>query len=50
MGLDADLAKNGEDAIQLEMKNNYTMILMDIFMPIMDGTTATKIIKIKRKR
>ena len=48
MGLDADLAKNGEDAIQLEMKNNYTMILMDIFMPIMDGTTATKIIKDKK--
>lgn len=34
-------AKNGLEAIDLAYNNKYSLILMDLQMPIMDGTTAT---------
>lgn len=38
-------ALNGQEAVEMVSKNNYDMILMDLQMPVMDGLTATKIIK-----
>ena len=40
-----DIACNGEEAIQMLSKTDYDIILMDMQMPIMDGLTATKIIR-----
>jgi signal transduction histidine kinase/CheY-like chemotaxis protein len=42
-------AANGEEAISLEASNNYDIILMDLQMPIMDGFTATAIIRERNK-
>jgi CheY-like chemotaxis protein len=40
-----EFAGNGEEVLSLLDNNNYDIILMDIQMPIMDGLTATKIIR-----
>ena len=45
MGYKADLAKNGEIAIQMARTNQYDLIFMDIQMPITDGYEATKAIR-----
>lgn len=44
-GYQVDLAENGEEAIDAFEENNYNLILMDIQMPVMDGYTATKVIR-----
>tara|TARA_B100001971_G_C18268046_1_gene596603 strand:- start:36477 stop:39428 length:2952 start_codon:yes stop_codon:yes gene_type:complete len=48
-GLDCEVANNGEEALDIiQLHNNsYDLIFMDIQMPIMDGVTATKLIKEK---
>jgi CheY-like chemotaxis protein len=38
----AHYATNGRDAVELVEKNNYDFILMDIYMPVMNGIEATK--------
>jgi len=38
-------AENGEDAVRMAKENIPDLILMDIQMPVMDGITATKILK-----
>jgi signal transduction histidine kinase/CheY-like chemotaxis protein len=40
-GLDYDLAKNGKEALEKLKDKKYSLILMDIQMPVMDGYTAT---------
>lgn len=47
MDYDFDLAKDGQEAVNLCMENFYDLILMDYHMPKMDGIEATKIIKEK---
>jgi len=46
-GIEIDIAENGQVALDylLKEKREYDMILMDISMPVMDGITATKIIR-----
>jgi len=43
--VDFDEAENGLRAVELCKKGNYTLILMDIRMPVMTGTEAAKAIK-----
>ncbi len=45
LGFEVDLAENGQIAIEKYKQNQYDLILMDIQMPVMDGITATKIIR-----
>ena len=45
IGVKTIIVSNGEEAVESYKKEKYDMILMDINMPIMDGITATKIIK-----
>lgn len=40
-----DHASNGKEAVEMAMKNDYHLILMDIKMPVMNGIEATKILK-----
>ncbi len=40
-----DRAENGQLAVELFKKNTYDLILMDIRMPIMDGSTAMQTIR-----
>lgn len=39
-GIQIDTANNGKEGIELALKNNYDLILMDIQMPVMNGKQA----------
>ncbi len=45
LGCEVDLASNGEEAVEKMRKNKYNLCLMDVWMPIIDGITATEIIR-----
>ncbi len=47
MGHHITLAHNGEEAIRQYSPGKFDLILMDIQMPVMDGITATKMLKDK---
>ena len=50
-GYEVTLAENGRDAVEAFKKNELDLILMDIYMPEMDGFGATKEIRrIEQKR
>jgi PAS domain S-box-containing protein len=40
LGVNSILAKNGQEAIELALNNEHSLILMDIQMPILDGLQA----------
>src|SRR5690349_1763621 len=40
-------AENGEEAVALVEQNQPDVVLMDLLMPVMDGVTATRLIKQK---
>jgi len=44
-GCDIDIANNGQEALEAVQMKHYDMVLMDIQMPVMDGLTATGIIR-----
>lgn len=41
VGLEAEVAKDGLEAVDLASRNHYALILMDMQMPNMDGVEAT---------
>jgi PAS domain S-box-containing protein len=41
-GVKHDVANNGEEAVEMALRNDYALILMDIQMPILDGNQATR--------
>ncbi len=45
LGLQADLAENGQEAIERAQSTHYDAILMDMQMPIMDGIDSTRAIR-----
>jgi PAS domain S-box-containing protein len=45
LSLELDEAENGREAVDLFERNHYDLILMDIQMPVMDGYTATRMIR-----
>ena len=45
IGLDVKIANNGEEGLTLALTESFDLIFMDIQMPIMDGLTATKLIR-----
>ncbi|MDN3670279.1 ATP-binding protein [Echinicola jeungdonensis] len=47
-GYDCDRVNNGQEAVEAVDKKKYDLILMDIQMPVMDGFTASEIIKKKQ--
>lgn len=45
LGLVADTARDGQEALEKALKTNYSLIFMDCEMPVMDGFTATRKIR-----
>ncbi|MFZ4440820.1 MAG: response regulator, partial [Syntrophales bacterium] len=41
-GFKVDVAEHGQKAIEMVAKHAYDIVLMDMQMPVMDGTTATR--------
>lgn len=45
IGMHMEEAENGQDALDKIKENDYDLILMDHYMPVMDGVEATKAIR-----
>ncbi|KAA3663857.1 MAG: response regulator [Chloroflexi bacterium] len=46
LGYQADVASNGEEAVDAIKRQTYDVILMDVHMPIIDGLEATRQIRV----
>ncbi len=45
LGHSADIANNGQEALEALKNKSYALVLMDEQMPVMDGFTATRLIR-----
>lgn len=45
LGYSPDMAVNGQEAVEAANQKDYTMILMDVQMPVMDGLEAAGVIR-----
>ncbi len=45
MGIEYEIANNGKEAIDKAQNHQFDVILMDVQMPIMDGLTATRLLR-----
>jgi len=50
LGLKADIASNGKEALKLASSTRYDLILMDCEMPEMDGFEATRMIRAQEQK
>ena len=49
VGLTVDVANNGSEALNLAMRHDYQLMLMDMQMPVMDGLSATREIRLLKQ-
>ena len=49
LNIEHDLAHNGREAVRMALEGSYDAILMDVYMPVMDGMSATKEIRRQMK-
>ncbi|MEI6062597.1 MAG: response regulator, partial [Bacteroidota bacterium] len=40
-----DIVSDGSEAVHAVRSNSYSLVLMDVQMPVMDGLTATRLIR-----
>ena len=45
LGLDVDVSDNGADALHRIRTTTYSLVFMDLHMPVMDGIEATRLIR-----
>ncbi|MFT4901697.1 MAG: CheY-like chemotaxis protein [Lentimonas sp.] len=49
LNIEFELAVNGQEALEALEQGGFDLVLMDLQMPIMDGTSATQIIRSKSR-
>ncbi|MFY8042953.1 MAG: response regulator, partial [Rhodoferax sp.] len=45
IGLQVDVANNGQEAVDMAQAAQYALVLMDMHMPVLDGLSATRVLR-----